>query len=58
MQKASPALVEATKALKHINKGSIQELKALRAPPADCVLVLKAVMICLGERKNHEWTNA
>jgi len=36
---------------------SIQELKSLTNPPPDCVLVTKAVLILLGERKDYSWKN-
>lgn len=56
LAEAIPAMEAATEAVNCLNKEAINELKALGNPPAQCIVVGKAVLILLkGEKKNHEW---
>jgi dynein heavy chain len=58
LEAAIPAMQAAEAAVNCLDIASIQMLKALANPPADCVVVTKAVLILKGEKKNHAWTNA
>lgn len=58
LEEAIPALEAANEAVACLNVKSIQELKALAKPPEDVVVVLKAVLLLKGERKNLSWQNA
>ena len=59
LAEAIPAMERATEAVNCLEVKSIQELKALASPPAQCVEVAKAVLILKnGERRNHAWGNA
>ena len=58
LEAAIPAMEAAKAAVNCLEVKAIQELKALANPPADCVVVTKAVLILKGEKKNHGWPNA
>eukprot|EP00744_Colponema_vietnamica_P000937 GILI01001621.1.p1 GENE.GILI01001621.1~~GILI01001621.1.p1 ORF type:complete len:2798 (-),score=990.63 GILI01001621.1:124-7776(-) len=55
---ALPAMEKAKEAVDCLTKASIQELKSLPKPPAECLDVTKAVLLLRGERKNHDWKAA
>lgn len=59
LEAAVPAMEAAKEAVNCLTLPAIQELKGLPNPPADCLLVTKAVLILLkGEKKNHAWPTA
>ena len=45
----------ACKSLNSVTKDLIDELVAMNHPPALVKVVFQAVMICLGEKDDHEW---
>lgn len=58
LEAAIPAMKAAEEAVACLDVKSIQELKALANPPADCVVCTKAVLILKGEMKKHDWPTA
>lgn len=58
LEAAIPAMKKAEEAVKCLDVKAVQELKSLQNPPADCLLVTKAILILKGDRKNHAWPNA
>ncbi|KAE8741073.1 hypothetical protein FOCC_FOCC013411 [Frankliniella occidentalis] len=53
MPLAMPALLEAEKSLKALNKNDISEVRALKKPPAGVVLVIEAICIAMGVAPNR-----
>lgn len=58
LEAAIPAMKKAEEAVNCLDVKAVQELKSLQNPPADCLLVTKAILILKGDRKNHTWPNA
>ena len=58
LSEAIPAMKAAEEAVNCLNKTSIQELKSLPKPPAECVDVTTTVLMLRGEKKNYSWQNA
>ncbi|XP_052128831.1 dynein axonemal heavy chain 1-like [Frankliniella occidentalis] len=53
LAEAMPALLEAEKSLKALNKNDISEVRALKKPPAGVVLVIEAICIAMGVAPNR-----
>lgn len=50
---AMPALREAERSLRALNKNDISEVRALKKPPAGVVLVIEAICIAMGVAPNR-----
>lgn len=58
LEEAIPAMKKAEAAVQCLTKQSIQELKSLPKPPAECVEVTTTVLMLRGETKNYSWQAA